>query len=491
MPSVEKGSPKKASKKTEKKAATKGREVLYEKPSIRQCVEERAMTAATARKIMGWEEETEEVKFGPDYLLKDERGNKVRCHNNISNRPLVRGNVEALVQEILRNRWRFNGEPIIIGKTGLVLNGQHTMVALVLAGQRWADDKEKWSDWDREPTIDKLVVVGVDEDDAVVNTLDTAKPRSLSDVIYRSTYFSSLQEKDRRKAARLCDNAVRLLWHRTGAALDAFAPRRTHSESLDFIARHPGILECVKHILEEDGEDGRIAKVVGPGYAAGLMYLMAASASDPKEYKAAQNPCEDSLDWEEFEKAAEFWRRVAEDAPEFRLIRVTLAKLGGGTNPERWGTIVRAWNAYAEGKKFSSAILGLSYQERDGVKVLDECPTVGGIDMGKPEPAEPEDPKRTPDPKPEKIEKEKKRVKAKATMAAKGERHNGEWAKGDTCWVSDPEGDHWFGELTEDPIQREDTGEMMAMLRAQDGKVWEVGLDLLSIDHPDLEDEAA
>lgn len=469
------------------------REVQFDRRAVKMCEGDKALTAAQARKIMGWEEESDTVKFGGDYLLKDDRGVKVRCHNNVSNRPLTRANYEALCQEILRKRWRFNGEPIIVGKSGLVLNGQHTMVALVLAGQRWADDRDKWSDWDREPTIDKLVVVGVDEDDAVVNTLDTAKPRSLTDVIYRSAHFAAMNPHQRKKAARVCDNAVRLLWHRTGAALDAFAPRRTHSESLDFIARHPGILECVKHVMEEDGDEGRVAKVVGPGYAAGLMYLMAASASDPKEYKSAQNPCEDSLDWEEFEKASTFWTLIAGDAPEFRLIRVTLAKMGGGTNPERWGTLVKAWNAYAEDKKLSSKILELSYQDRDGVRVLDECPTVGGIDLGRPEPEEPESKKdkpKMPDPSPQKIERAKKVLKGKQLLRARGERKNGEWAKGDTCWVRSAEGDHYFGEVSVDPWQREDTGEMLVMVRAQDGQEWEEHLEALCLEHPDLDDAA-
>lgn len=462
------------------------REVIHERIVAKTHAGDRAITAEMAKKILGWEEEKEGDKFGGTFLLKDERGTKVRCQNNLKNRPLVWANVRSLMQEILCGRWRMNGEPAIVGQTGQVLNGQHTLVALVLAVQAYEKDPDRWQHvWDSQPTIDKLIVYGIEETDEVVNTLDTGRPRSLADVIYRSAHFSSFQEKRRKRAAKICDNAVRFLWERTGASADAFSPLRTHSESLDFIARHPGILECVKHVMEEDG-DGRLAKLLHPGYAAGLLYLMASSATDPKEYREAQSPDENSLSWDRFEDAQKFWTLVAADAQELRPMRAYLGSLGGGTRHERIAVMAKAWLAFSEGKKITAASVKLRHGDDDGVRTLAECPTVGGIDVGRPEQAEPED-----DPTPDQIEKAKRSLKKKAMSGLKGSMKGNEWQKGDSAWVRVPDGNHYFCEVDSVPWQRDDTGELLVMVKDQSGRQWEEKLADLKVEHPDLDGSAA
>src|SRR5690606_8050237 len=123
-----------------------------------------------------------------------------RCHNNIRNRDIDKIKVSELVQEILRGHWVMNCESLIIGVTGIVLNGQHTLIALVLATQQWEEvgkDSQIREVWPNKPTIDKLIVFGASEEDKVVNTMDTAKPRSLGDVIFRSDYFADAKRADK------------------------------------------------------------------------------------------------------------------------------------------------------------------------------------------------------------------------------------------------------------------------------------------------------
>ena len=367
------------------------RPVIYEKRSVKVCEGDKSLTSDQAKKLLGWTQETEQAKFNSDYLLKDWTGNKVRCFNNINNRPLYSTVWQTLMQEILRRRWRFNGEPIIIGKTGLILNGQHTLVALAMAAQEWELNKDRWADyWPTEPTLEKLVVFGVDEDDAVVNTMDTCKPRSLADVIYRSEFFVDMSSKDRRQVARIADYAVRMLWHRTGAGMDAFAPRRTHAESLDFINRHPKILECIKHVYIENGEEN-LSPLLSLGYLSALMYLMGSCKTDRENeeksgYSQVSAPSETQLNWDMWDLANDYLVLLASGNNDVKPVRKAIADVaanGLGSITARCALLIKGWNVFSCGDTISPDDLALSWVEHeDGSKVLTECPIVGGIDLG-------------------------------------------------------------------------------------------------------------
>lgn len=378
------------------KAKEPPREVLYPKISVKICLAEdkTALTDEQAKKLLGWQEESENIQFGDDYLFKDERGRKIRCTNNPRNRPLYFATVVGtLKQEILARNWFMNCENRIIGRTGLILNGQHTFIALVLACQLWEDKEGQYRRfWEMRPTIDTLIAFGCAEEDKVVNTMDTCKPRSPMDVIYRSEYFKDLDKRDRLIASRRLADAIKMLWHRTGAFLDAFRPRRTHMEMMHFIDRHAKIIECVKHITIENG-DGKIARFLAPGYAAALMYLQSSSATDrePDEgggYSRSEDPSEKLLDFERWDKAEEFWVRIASGDKVMDPVREAIGNLleqGLGSVAERMAVLSRAWNNWLVLGRIPNGELELHYeQDGEGRKVLAECPTVEGIDLGNP-----------------------------------------------------------------------------------------------------------
>jgi hypothetical protein len=190
-----------------------GRKIVYPTPTTKLCIGDLAITVGQAKELLGWEEETDKNKFGAEYVrtLTKLYPKKVRCTNNVTNRPLYKSVLDSLKQEILRRKWHYNGEPVIIGRTGLVLNGQHTLLALILAALEVVERPDKWAEyWTTEPTLEKVIAFGVCEDDSVVNTMDTCKPRSLADVIYRSAYFADVAEKDRRIASRMASFAIKL-----------------------------------------------------------------------------------------------------------------------------------------------------------------------------------------------------------------------------------------------------------------------------------------
>lgn len=362
----------------EKKLNHLGREIIYPKVSVTLRAGDKAMTMEDAKKILGW---TEVEK---DHLFTDLLGKKVACLNNQNNRPFSRANADTIQQQILRRRWKLNGESMIIGESGCCLSVQHRLIGLILAVQEWQLHPDKWPLWESEPTIDCILVMGISEDDETVNTLDTGKTRSLADAIYRSEYFKGMSSKDRKLAARMTDYAVRMLWYRTGAS-DAFAPRRTHAESLDFINRHSTLLACVKHILEEN-EDNKLGKWLSPGYAAAIMYLMAVCKSDPKTYYNSDQRSE-SLLTIDLDSAEDFWSTLAGDGTETKAIQTAinnLTKQGLGSLNERLAILCHAWESMLTHGAVRLKDLELKYEVSDDIKTLAEAPTIGGIDKGDP-----------------------------------------------------------------------------------------------------------
>lgn len=369
------------------------REVIYEKITASLFVGEKALTVDQAKKLLGWQQETENVQFGSDFLGRDIHGKKFRCTNNVKNRPLYMTTIVVpLVQEILCRKWQMNCESVIIGKTGIVLDAQHRLISLVLAGQHFEKSPGKWHEyWQTEPTIEVLIAFGAEESDKVVNTLNTGKPRTLTDVLFRSEHFANIKPNERKRIARITADAVKMLWHRTGADQDAFRPKRTHAESTDFIERHPRLLDCVRHVFEEDGAESCVGKYMTPlGYAAALCYLMGASATDPAKkdgYCGATDPDETMLDMSLWDTAQEFWVLLASGSKELAAINDAfkdLYKQGAPSVQEKCAVLVKGWAAYADREKVTAADVKLTYAVNDeGMRELAESPKVGGIDVAK------------------------------------------------------------------------------------------------------------
>lgn len=384
----------KAKSKAKPRAKSKAntRKILYPKLEVKLFTGKNGFSSQQAKDLLGWVEATENLPLNDVDTILDAHGKKVHLANDVTNRPLSNSLVATYKQEIIHKHWQFNGEPIIIGKTGLVLNGQHQMVALVLAAQEWDDKAGQLNSlWSTEPVIDKLIVLGVSEEDSVVNTMDTCKPRTLADVIYRSEYFATVPATTRKIVSRMLDYGIRMLWDRTGAALIAYSPRRTHAESLDFLTRHNRLLEATKIIYKEDGTKRRIGKFISPGAAVGLFYLMAASRTvsdrdDKKGYADVVPPSESLVDFSMWNKTVEFWSKFAGGSVKFSKLNEKFANMlseDGLSLLERASLIIKAWNRFSTNKTVTEDSLELEYVlDEDGVKHLTNIPTVGGIDVG-------------------------------------------------------------------------------------------------------------
>ena len=391
----------------------------------------------TAVDLLGYEEEpAADKKFGEDYLMIMPGDAKVRCRNNTRNRPLDTAHVAKLAQDILNDHWRLNLETIIVGFHGQVLSGQHRLLALIYAVKLW-ETEDKWrTNWpDGQPTIRSLVAYGCDESKETTRTLDNVKPRSLADVLFSDgEVFGKIKGSERKSVCKMLEFEIRFLWHRTGAKQDAYAPVRTHSESLDFIERHPRVLRAVKHVFEQESE-GSISKIVPTGTAAGLLYCMGSANSDLEKYRETKD--ESVLDWSLWDKATDFWTHLSEgDEEGFKRVRRAVKYLssedgdGGGPTEHKIALIVRAWLLYSAGTPMTDKNLGYVFDsdkrmienglthedDKDddglplplGARKLTEKPSVGGIDLGDPDEAR----KERQDKEREEKKAEKERLKA-------------------------------------------------------------------------------
>ena len=348
------------------------------------------LTHDQAKALLGWEEEGND-KFETEFDLTDNNGKKVRLNNNLANRPLDRSQYRSVESDILNRRWKLNGETMIVGRTGLTLSCQHRLVALILAWQEWIKNKEDnaWPEWPGAPTMEAIIVYGVSEHSSVVDTIDTGKSRSLADVIFRSEFFEAMGRGDREKVARICEYAIKFLGDRTAAWADAFSSRRTHSENIDFLHRHPRLLKCVKFIFDSE-EEKSISSKISPGYAAGLMFLMGSCGSDGESYLKAGAGAKDSLlTWDDYKRAEDFWELIGSKDLKMFPIQQALAMLieededGVATPHERVAIIVKAWKSFHSETSIQPDDLKLEYTtDGDGVKHLAECPSLSAIDFG-------------------------------------------------------------------------------------------------------------
>lgn len=383
--------------KKEAPAPADERTVVYPKPTVVLAYGDNAVTSTKMKELLGWEEEPEGGSWGEEFLAKDFRGKKIRLTMNSHNRPFDRKHAEGLAYDHLNRRWRFNGESMVFGKYGNALSGQHRGFALVLA-QQMLDEansdvwKENWPGG--ELTMETVLVFGVEELPEVTRTLDNVKPRSLADVLFTdSGVFANAKASERNVLVRVVDYAVRMLWERTGALNNAWAPRRTHGEALDFLSRHPSVFRCVESVVKTDKEKV-IASYFGAGTAAALMYLMSSADSDGGKYHKATVPGEKLMKLNLAEKAKEFWSLFARGSMELQPLRLAISQtvdaetMKPATPEEKLAAVIKCWNLFRADKPLRAEDIRpdvrMKEREKGGlvVRLLAEAPTVGGIDVG-------------------------------------------------------------------------------------------------------------
>lgn len=369
----------------------------------------------------------------PRYHFVDPTGEKVICWMNINNRPFDAGWGARISQDILTRAFLFNCQPIIITKTKLSADGQHRLLGLIFAVMEWGGkNAEYWrSIWPEEPYIETLVVCGADESAKVWMTLDNTKARTEAENFVTTDLIDwTAKSKERKECARYLQDAVSLLWTRTGAEGEGtFSRYRTHAVAMDFVSKHRTLLKCVKHLWEENTSEGRaisgLKLGISPGHCAAMMYLMASCRSDGDAYRhhvSTSERDESQLNMEELDRAKLFWSLLAASDPNveggnkeaikmFKSVRkmtglirdpnygsVSISTNGNktiGSSEEIQALFAKAWASYLEHGTIEDAGVSLRYEEdrepsENGElgalkeRWLDECPIFGGIDVGLP-----------------------------------------------------------------------------------------------------------
>jgi hypothetical protein len=453
-----------------------GRPVEYPEYETALCYGENAVTVEQMKQILGWEEIAEGAGRDAVALFKDFNGLPIRCNNIHNNRPFEIADALKYAQEHLNRRWRFNGENFIVGRTALVISGQHRGVGLVLAEQQRVHPEEryKWEDrWPGPVTMETSMIFGIDESAETTVTLDNTRTRTLADCEYADPeMFPTSGPADRRKLVKILDYAVRFLWERTGAVDDPHSPRRTISELRDWRSRHPRIQEAVLHVYEEDKKSGVISYFLSAlGTAAGLLYLMGTSATPYDSYHDREGGYRESkVDFSNWDAALKFWAELGRAAkikilddgskaaapgagPLVALFKTWRPRIGdsrpaagespndtglmfgkdGADRQSRIAALIHAWACYVTGTPIRPSDLELEFKREygdDGLLTdwwLAESPVVDGIDVlsGKEEEEEPDSGEEgdneqvdTPagEPDPEVVEKRK--AKAQERKAA-------------------------------------------------------------------------
>jgi len=410
------------------------------------------------------------VEKGGDFM--DVAGNQIVCKNNFGNRPFERNLALKYGQDMLNKRWKKTLETMIIGKSGRIISAQHRFVGLEFANQIRESEAQKyhWEEiWPTEVTIDGLVAFGADEDKETIRAIDNVRPRSLLDVLCTDPdLFGKLPKKvDRKGMLRALDYCIKFLWHRLGRdrkEINQFSQFRTHGESVAFFEAHKRMLDCVKHIAEEDrpimtsdkiNKEGEVvekgsiiakalSRWVGQGSAAGLLFLMGQSDSDGDTYRNADNPSQKQLNWKNWDKACKFFVDLAagydigakspltkalrevcrpsdENSGEFEG-HIFAEGEGKGSPAEKAVVFAKMWHNYLTDDKITAHRVTPEYllQKNDDGTIasitLADSATFGGADMGDNEAErvaeETTEPEATPEPETNGTPEEDRRTKA-------------------------------------------------------------------------------
>lgn len=385
-----------------------------------------AITCQRAKDLIGWETEIEYRErlkttelFEDDYFTTDGYDRKIRCRKNNSNRPYERARASKHKQDILNKRWSgpngngesINGEPLIIGRYGNILSGQHRIAGFIEACETWEKPscKSVWKQlWATMPVLDTLIVYGISEVPKVTRTIDNTATRTLADVLFADAQaYKGHPVSVRKQLCRETEQAVRLLWERSGVSYyHSHLPSRTHSEACDFFEGHPKLQECIQ-VVHKLNEGGHLNPIIGPGYAAALLYLQAVSATSAKRYRETALPNEQLLEFSRWEQAKGFWKVLADKGPRLAALRHVRRPIEGDlpTNwtgyvfvptesesaggHERVAVLAKAWQYFLAAKEPKAKSLQLEYAIKyfdDGsirTWELNEDPKIGGIDIGR------------------------------------------------------------------------------------------------------------
>lgn len=164
---------------------------------------------------------------------------------NVINRPIQRKHISALVAAIRAGQWDdANGETIIFGSTGNLLDGQHRLTAVVEA----------------QHAITSLVVFGVEERKR--GTIDTGNKRLLG-------HFLGMMGKKNGITLAATLSYLHAWEQGTLLATQRGLPFKTYEEGMAFYEAHPGVEDSVS------AAKNKVSPLIGGAQGSMLHWLFA------------------------------------------------------------------------------------------------------------------------------------------------------------------------------------------------------------------------
>ena len=228
--------------------------------------------------------------------------------NNL-NRHLSQPHVDRIAQQIIKGKWRFNGDTIKIAVNADVLDGQHRLWACIIA----------------DISIDTVVIDNIEPD--AFATIDTIrKPRSGADIL-------SLCGLDRHRTIVSAALAWLLRWQRDAfPAVRAPKNRIENSDIEDAYEAHPAMVEAA--------ERARHLRGVMPISIAAFLYYVFSNKNQEladKFVDAMENPAGMSVSHPFFQYRT--WLLELKKQPRRADPVIVVAHA------------IKAWNAAQKGKK--------------------------------------------------------------------------------------------------------------------------------------------
>jgi len=172
--------------------------------------------------------------------------------NNPINRPPNKVNVNFLAQEILDGRFVYNGESVIIAENGQLLDGQHRLLAVILA----------------KKSIDANLVTGVPVE--VMGTIDTGRARTAADLFSMEGIEHS---KEKASVTKKIMNKIGL-GRRTASFSQSATVRSSNTEQYEFYTDHKEDIDYIHDRLHVIVTSGKYPRMITFSLAGSLTYLL-------------------------------------------------------------------------------------------------------------------------------------------------------------------------------------------------------------------------
>lgn len=186
---------------------------------------------------------------------------KEMLNGNTMNRTKNQVYIRSLAKEMKDGNWAMTGQPIVVSKEGILLDGQHRLEAVIASGV----------------PIDLMVVRGVDKD--TFKFIDTGKGRSAGDMLSIEGYKDSTGIAVVAKVIMAYENGVISATGGKGVGVREKATYGlTNSNILAYIKEHEKLVKDCRRVAESCRKFGKFLTMTD--YA--LFYYILGNI-DPKE----------------------------------------------------------------------------------------------------------------------------------------------------------------------------------------------------------------